>query len=347
MSKPVTINLNVAGKVVDIDVCGVGKVSIAEFKELIKSNKLSSITKTPELCDVFVNKHDRVNISNVILDEYINIKYTGVNVPRNRTVRIDKIVYETYTITGYTEEQNMIKEIYVSSLYDDINNEYLKLGAIKEIHKDIGHPIYKFTNIQIKTMMTNSYDITKELNMLGIKLESWYLTVDLVEIIKNTHAKLIEDNSDRDKLLRWINKAKMLGIYTKDNIEIDLDKMMLRKYNLQSERIVYPPVKVLGIVTDYKTNIITKEIIIPDTVEIITGSIASVNYKKLKKVELSENVYGASIACTASINTNELYINNIGTQLYITGVKRLIAKPNSLADRNCVITAHNIELILD
>ena len=135
----------------------------------------------------------------------------------------------------------------------------------------------------------------------------------------------------------------MLFLYEQGKVEIDLDKMSLNCYNIQSEKITFPPVKVLTL-KHKEIDLVTREIIIPDTVEILLGSIGGISYKKLKTLRFGKNVYGASISAILDIKASKIDLSNLVKPVNIHNKRRVIITPQLIANDSNIVNIEVVEI---
>ena len=332
--RTVTLFTNIAGLVEYVDIDGIGRILPDQFKLMLKNKEL-------EIADMRMNTSGNLEMSSKTMEVCLRKKIIPFEMDAGENLRIDKIIYEEYESTKYEELTKYIKEIYLSSHYDKTNSLLESLGGERVWTGDFGHPSYKFTGIQIKTMITNSWSFNRTLMWQGIDFDNWMLILDEDKL--STFTKIEKDDSDKEKLIKWVNKAKLLGLCEPGKVEIDIDKMKLNCYNIQSEKIIFPPVKILAL-KYVEQNLITKEIIIPDTVEILLGSIGGISYKRLKTLTFGKNVYNASISALLDIKAPKVDTGRMAKCINIHNKRRVIITPQLINTESNIKSIEIVEI---
>lgn len=333
MSKNILIRLNAAGIPQNITVRlkdnkTFAHLTIQEFKDMMQSGEL-------QYQNLKINKAGNIECTLSSLLSNIEVITIPVELPKDKTITIDKLIYERYKHRDSEEYEKFIKEAYISSQYDNINKTLENLGGEKVHIPNIGHPTYKFKLIQLRIIVSNSYKLNKPLTEMGIYVESNKLVIDTGLFSRKSPKTILEeDSTDQTKLNTWINKAKLLGIYGADKILVDESYQTLKGFNTKDKIAMLPPVKNIDIKENTEVNTVTEIIKIPDTVESICLSLNFVNYKKLKQVDIGENLLTSSISSFIGLKATKVNINNLMKHLNISNIHRLKIKPHAILNSN-------------
>lgn len=286
------------GEIKDTDIINILDTKLIE----VNTSMLGKITKITlkSTTKTRLTLRDKIKIEQVNFDEwrtsmgstkYIQL-YNSIITPLGDIIITDTSELQSVNLETYNREACDIEVIEIThDRHEKFEIELVKAIIIKSTTeettqqlKELGlTPIKETTNtfrlsIQDLDLMLNIWPIFnyRMLNRYNMSINKNIIHIGGSHIGR---VKYTVDNTQLDKMKNWKNKMKLLGIL--DDYSISPDDRILLKYNGISQRPPIPPVMKIKIPNAHELKI--KELVVPDTVEILDISPLS-----FKNIDLSK-----------------------------------------------------------